>query len=73
MTAEALREHLHAAPFVPFTVHLADGRGFFVDHPDFAKVLRDDRHVFINFEGARHVFVHLRAITRVEFNVEEAA
>ena len=30
-----LLELLHAAPFIPFTIHLADGRGLRVEHPDF--------------------------------------
>lgn len=35
MTIEAVM-HLHQArPFVPFRVHLADGRHFDVEHPEF--------------------------------------
>ena len=51
MTAETVRDHLNATPFIPFTVHLSDGRFFHADHPDFATVLRNDRTMIINFEG----------------------
>ena len=30
-----IRELLHAVPFRPFIVHMADGREYRVDHPDF--------------------------------------
>jgi hypothetical protein len=33
--AEFLEQH-GARPFLPFTIHLMDGREFFVDHPEFA-------------------------------------
>jgi hypothetical protein len=35
MTIETLQRALRAAPFIPFTLHLADGREFYVPHPDF--------------------------------------
>lgn len=35
MTIEQLRATQRAQPFVPFTVHLADGRSYLIDHPDF--------------------------------------
>jgi hypothetical protein len=30
-----VRELLHATPFQPFIIRMADGRKYFVDHPDF--------------------------------------
>jgi len=35
MKVEEIRTLLHHTPFVPFTVHLADGRELRVEHPDF--------------------------------------
>jgi hypothetical protein len=35
---QRLLELLHAAPFIPFTIHLADGRALRVQHPDFVAV-----------------------------------
>jgi hypothetical protein len=35
MTIEQLRRTLHAEPFQPFDIHLADGRALPVEHPEF--------------------------------------
>ncbi len=35
MKLDQLREVMHAAPFVPFTIHVADGSAVGVPHPDF--------------------------------------
>ena len=35
MRAEEIREAQRRQPFIPFTMHLADGRDFTVNHPDF--------------------------------------
>ena len=37
MTAD-IRQHLQAQPFIPFTVHVADGREYRVPTPDHAHV-----------------------------------
>jgi hypothetical protein len=34
---------MHAQPFRPFTVHLADGRSYLVRHPDFIAISTTDR------------------------------
>ena len=38
MTTEQVHALLRARPFVPFTIHLADGRELRVDHPENAVV-----------------------------------
>ena len=43
MRAEEIREVQRAQPFRPFTMHLADGRAFTVNHPDFLFVSRTGR------------------------------
>ncbi len=35
MTIEQLRNVHQARPFRPFTIHLADGRSFYIPHNDF--------------------------------------
>ena len=35
MNIEKIRHLCHAEPFVPFTIHLPDGRSVAVAHPDF--------------------------------------
>ena len=32
---DRIRELMHQTPFRPFTLHLADGREFRIDHPDY--------------------------------------
>lgn len=38
MITDKIREAMHAAPFRPFLVDLADGRSFLVRHSDFIAV-----------------------------------
>lgn len=47
MDITALREAMHAEPFRPFTLRLADGRSLQVPHPDFLAVSAR-RAVFIS-------------------------
>jgi len=35
MTTEQIKQAHSASPFVPFTIHMGDGRSFRVDHPEF--------------------------------------
>ena len=35
MKIDEIRTLLHSQPFVPFALHLADGREFLIAHPDF--------------------------------------
>lgn len=39
MTGEGLLRHIKAQPFVPFRMHLADGRSLRVEHPEFVLYL----------------------------------
>src|SRR5262245_9832195 len=43
MTKEAIKEHVHAAPFRPFAVRLPDGRSYPVPGPDYASVSPNGR------------------------------
>jgi hypothetical protein len=47
MTAEMLRRFQRTQPFVPFAVHLADGRTFEIRHPDVASLSDDRRTVTV--------------------------
>lgn len=38
MTKKDIRDLVHQSPFKPFRLHLADGKGLRVPHPDFALV-----------------------------------
>ncbi len=47
MKIDHLRETLHAAPFKPFTIHVADGRSLHVPHPDFIAIDGNGRLVIV--------------------------
>ena len=47
MRIEEIREAQRAQPFIPFTMHLADGRAFTIAHPDFLWVSRKGRLAWV--------------------------
>jgi hypothetical protein len=48
MRSEDIRKIQHAQPFQPFVVHVADGRQFLIDHPEFILVSKSERTVVID-------------------------
>ncbi len=55
MTAD-IREKLDERPFVPFTIHVADGRTFAVPTPDHAHVQPNRARIVVFTEdGALHI------------------
>ena len=51
MTRKDVRDLIHHSPFKPFRLHLADGKGLRVPHPDFALVTADYVVVANELEG----------------------
>ena len=47
MEVSAIRETMHAQPFQPFRLRLADGRMMIVRHPDFIAVAPEGRRVVV--------------------------
>jgi hypothetical protein len=74
MTIEKFREMIHANPFVPFSVRLADGKNIPVLHPDFASTSQTGRIACI-FHGPNDAstFVDLMLVTALEVNPGGAA
>jgi hypothetical protein len=66
MLGDIIREFLHTAPFVPFTIYMTGGKAFAVEHPDFATLSRPGQVLVINVEGNRFAWVDLTLATRVE-------
>jgi hypothetical protein len=66
MTFAVLDERLSVAPFVPVTIHLANGRFFHIDHPDFVILLRLDNALAVHFAPGRVAYVDVGSITTVE-------
>lgn len=56
---------LRATPFVPFTVHLSNGRAMHVPHTDFAMLLQNGI-LFVNTEGDKVERIDPGHITSVE-------
>jgi hypothetical protein len=69
MTIEKFRELLHANPFVPFTIHLADGRNIPVVHQDFFASSQTGRIVCV-FHGPADAssFIDIMLVTALELN-----
>ena len=69
MTIERFRELLHANPFAPFSVRLADGRRIPVLHQDFVSASESGRVIHI-FHGPNDAstFVDIMLVTALELN-----
>ena len=69
MTIEKFREMIHANPFTPFSVRLADGKSIPVVHPDFASTSQSGRIACI-FHGPNDAssFVDMMLVTALEVN-----
>ncbi|MBM4033722.1 MAG: hypothetical protein FJ291_18345 [Planctomycetes bacterium] len=66
MRVEELKEVLHATPFRPFVLHLADGRDVFVKHPDFILISPTGRSAVVYLpDGALRIF-DLLLVTEIE-------
>ncbi len=47
MSPDAVKKFMHATPWQPFTLHLADGRKIHVPHPDFISITRAGRTLLV--------------------------
>jgi len=57
---------MHAAPFRPFVLHLADGRAFTIDHPDFVSIDRRGREVTVYLPDNALQMISLMMVTSIE-------
>jgi hypothetical protein len=65
MTLSQFANEMNRRPFRPFTLILADGRSFTIDHPEFASIDRRGREVnFRALDNTRHE-IDARLITEV--------
>ncbi len=48
MSPDAVKKFMHAVPWQPFTLCLADGRKIHVPHPDFISITRSGRSVIVS-------------------------
>ena len=61
-----IREHLLAQPFVPFTIHVADGKEYRIPTADHAHVLPNGMRVDIYLDGGRTFRLPARQLSAVE-------
>jgi hypothetical protein len=66
MTSNVIRDLIRAAPFQPFTLHVADGKSFRIEHPECVAVLQGGRMIFINTKDDDYEWVDVFLTTRVE-------
>ena len=59
MTAQEVRALLDANPFVPFRIHMTDGKSFDVLHPDFVWVFRNRLDIAIMADAERNIVDHV--------------
>jgi hypothetical protein len=71
MTLNQFSREMSRRPFRPFTMVLADGRSFTVDHPEFALIDRRGREVtFVAADNTRHE-IDTRLISEIVAAVQE--
>ena len=68
MKADAMRKLVHARPFRPFVVHVADGGGLPVKHEDFVALAPSGREMIVyrHDRPDDYEVVNLRLVTRLE-------
>ena len=66
MTVEQLRLVHHAQPFRPFTIHMGDGRSFYVKHPDFLSRSESGRTVIVHGPDDSFNILDLLLMTELE-------
>lgn len=66
MTTEHLRQLIHATPFEPFTIHMADGREVPVPHPEFIMLPPQSRTCVVWEDDAKAFgFIDLLLVTQL--------
>ncbi len=73
MTIEKFDEFLKRQPFVPFTVHVADGQSFEVRGPEFASRTENGRTIFVATGGDKTEWIDLLLVTRISSGVNNPA
>ncbi len=66
MNADRLRQELRRLPFVPFVIHMADGRAIPVKHPDFMYITPPGRTAFVSTKGELGEWLDVMLITSIE-------
>jgi len=74
MTTEKLRDVIQAQPFQPFNINLADGRVFFVPHPEFIAVTGKGRLIAVGDSQSKNLeIIDLLLVTSLTVVEDEQA
>ncbi len=66
MQANEIRTLLHATPFESFTIHMANGRKFVIDHPEIVAFSVDKRTLSVAVREGGFAHLDLRLATHTE-------
>jgi hypothetical protein len=66
VTIQQLRDTLHATPFRPFIIHIADGRAIPVRHRDFVSQSPSGRTIIVQYGNDEHSIIDLLLVTELE-------
>jgi hypothetical protein len=73
MRPDDVREAMHAAPFKPFLLCLADGRRVEIPHPDFISLSPSGRTAFVWGRDNRHHFIDVALVLSIETAAESSS
>lgn len=68
MTNESIRQVLYAQPFESFTIQMADGRAFQVNHPEMVMAPKGARTIVLHQGGDRYSMIDLFLISSLDFD-----
>ena len=71
MTVEQLKNVQHAQPFRPFTIHMADGRAFYVKHPDFMSRSPSGRTVIVHGDDDSWSVLDMLVVTELDVHASD--
>jgi hypothetical protein len=66
MTTDQFKATLHLQPFRPFTIRMADGRSFKVEHPDFVAQSPTGRTVVVFQQDETYSVLDLLLMSELE-------
>jgi|688.fasta_scaffold365812_2 hypothetical protein len=66
MQANEVRTLLHATPFESFSIHMANGRKFLIDHPEIVAFSVDKRTLSVAVREGGFAHLDLRLATHTE-------
>lgn len=73
MKIDEARKLLHAQPFRPFLIHVADGGRIPVKHEDFVALAPTGREMIVYLSTGNYQIVDVMLVTRLEVSAKNGA